>query len=88
MPHANVLLPVVTDYPGHAQELIKELDLEQCDAVVVVSGDGLVHEVINGFAQHRDPEGAFRIPIAPVACGSGNGLPLNLLGPQVCELMR
>ncbi|KZT09459.1 uncharacterized protein LAESUDRAFT_694967 [Laetiporus sulphureus 93-53] len=74
--------PTFTDYPGHAQELIKELDLEQCDAVVVVSGDGLVHEVINGFAQHRDPEGAFRVPIAPVACGSGNGLPLNLLGPQ------
>ncbi|KAH9926180.1 ATP-NAD kinase-like domain-containing protein [Fomitopsis serialis] len=71
-----------TSYGGHARELMRELDLDQYDAVVVVSGDGSIHEVINGFAEHRDPERAFRIPIAPVPSGSGNGLSLNILGMQ------
>ncbi|TFY63746.1 hypothetical protein EVJ58_g3065 [Rhodofomes roseus] len=71
-----------TSYGGHAQELMRELDLDQYDAIVVVSGDGSIHEVINGFAEHRDPEQAFRIPIAPVPSGSGNGLSLNILGVQ------
>ncbi|EPT06186.1 hypothetical protein FOMPIDRAFT_1057145 [Fomitopsis schrenkii] len=74
--------PTFTSYGGHAQELMRELDLGQYDAVVVVSGDGSIHEVINGFAEHRDPERAFRTPIAPVPSGSGNGMSLNLLGLQ------
>lgn len=72
----------VTSYGGHAQELMRELDLDQYDAIVVVSGDGSIHEVVNGFAEHRDPERAFRTPIAPVPSGSGNGMSLNLLGLQ------
>ncbi|PCH38047.1 hypothetical protein WOLCODRAFT_23046 [Wolfiporia cocos MD-104 SS10] len=71
-----------TSYPGHAQELMRDLDLDQYDAVVVVAGDGLIHEVINGFAEHDDIERAFRIPIAAIAGGSGNGMALNILGIQ------
>lgn len=50
------------------------------DALVVVSGDGLIHEVMNGLAKHATPEKAFSIPIAPIPAGSGNGLSLNILG--------
>lgn len=53
------------------------------DAIVTVSGDGLIHEVMNGFAYHKDPRRAFAIPIAPIPTGSGNALSLNLLGFEV-----
>ncbi|KAL0946846.1 hypothetical protein HGRIS_013014 [Hohenbuehelia grisea] len=68
-----------TTHGGHAYDIAKELPLEY-DAVVTVSGDGLVHEVINGFAHHAKPLLAFKTPIAPIPTGSGNGLALNLLG--------
>ncbi|KDQ60793.1 hypothetical protein JAAARDRAFT_31774 [Jaapia argillacea MUCL 33604] len=68
-----------TRHPKHAYALAKELSLDY-DAVVTVSGDGLIHEVINGLAQHTQPRRALTIPIAPIPTGSGNGLSLNLLG--------
>ena len=64
-------------------EIAKDLPLNKYDVVVTMSGDGLVHEVMNGFASHKDPIRALRIPIAPVPVGSGNGLSLNLLGMEV-----
>ncbi|EGN95964.1 hypothetical protein SERLA73DRAFT_185417 [Serpula lacrymans var. lacrymans S7.3] len=68
-----------TEYINHACEIAQELKLKY-DAVVTVSGDGLIHEVLNGFAQHEQPGKAFAIPIAPIPAGSGNALSLNLLG--------
>ncbi|KAG7452429.1 uncharacterized protein BT62DRAFT_924983 [Guyanagaster necrorhizus] len=68
-----------TTHSNHAYEIAKVLPLE-CDAIVTVSGDGLIHEVMNGFAHHAYPMKAFSIPIAPIPTGSGNGLSLNLLG--------
>ena len=72
-----------TTHAQHALEICRELPLGKYDAVVAVSGDGLIHEVLNGFAQHQDPIRALRIPIAPIPTGSGNGLSLNLLGLEV-----
>jgi len=71
-----------TTHNGHAHDIAKDLATNY-DAVVTVSGDGLVHEVLNGFAEHADPLKAFTIPVAPIPTGSGNGLSLNLLGVQV-----
>ncbi|KAF9483786.1 hypothetical protein BDN70DRAFT_873404 [Pholiota conissans] len=70
-----------TTHQGQAQELAKNLPLD-FDAIVIVSGDGLIHEILNGFAEHADPMKAFSIPIAPIPTGSGNGLSLNILGPE------
>ena len=75
-----LLIPaIVTTGTGHAIEIAQNIELT-FDALVVVSGDGLVHEVLNGLAKHATPEKAFRIPIAPIPAGSGNGLSLNILG--------
>lgn len=71
-----------TTHSGHAHDIAKDLATNY-DAVVTVSGDGLVHEVLNGFAEHADPLKAFTIPVVPIPAGSGNGLSLNLLGAQV-----
>ncbi|KAF8478556.1 ATP-NAD kinase-like domain-containing protein [Russula ochroleuca] len=73
---------VYTEYGGHAEEIASQISLDDYDAVVTVSGDGTVHELINGFAQHREPMKAFRMPIAPIPAGSGNAASLNLLGVE------
>ncbi|PIL24066.1 hypothetical protein GSI_13817 [Ganoderma sinense ZZ0214-1] len=69
-----------TERGRHAQDVAQTLPLDRYDAVVVLSGDGIVYELLNGFAAHADPARAFRMPIAPVPVGSGNGSSLNLLG--------
>jgi sphingosine kinase len=71
-----------TTHRGHAFDIAKALGVNY-DAIVTVSGDGLIHEVMNGFANHKDPGIAFAIPIAPIPTGSGNALSLNLLGFEV-----
>lgn len=55
------------------------------DCIVTVSGDGLIHEVLNGLADRTDSEVAFKIPLAPIPAGSGNGMCVNLLGLEVGE---
>lgn len=80
--HLSSSLFVDTTHHGHAHDIAKDLATNY-DAVVAVSGDGLVHEVLNGFAEHADPIKAFSIPVAPIPTGSGNGLSLNLLGEKV-----
>ncbi|EFI28368.1 hypothetical protein CC1G_13902 [Coprinopsis cinerea okayama7 len=70
---------IQTERHKHAYEVVKAMDLEY-DAIVTVSGDGLVHEVLNGLAQHAQPLKALTTPVAPIPAGSGNGLSLNLLG--------
>ena len=80
-------LRTVTTRGKQAQEIIEKLPLDAFDAVVVMSGDGLIHEVLNGYAAHAEPAKAFRIPITPIPAGSGNGLAINLLGIQVSPSM-
>ena len=72
-----------TTHAQHALQIARELPLGKYDGVVVASGDGLIHEVLNGFAQHEDPIRALRIPIGQIPTGSGNGLSLNMLGIEV-----
>ena len=38
-----------TKYHGHATEIARELDVNDYDIIVCCSGDGIPHEVINGF---------------------------------------
>ncbi|KAH9484246.1 Sphingoid long chain base kinase 4 [Psilocybe cubensis] len=74
-----VLEVLYTTHRGQARDVSSKLSLD-FDAVLTVSGDGLIHEVLNGFSEHSNPRGAFAIPICPIPTGSGNGLSLNLLG--------
>jgi len=70
-----------TTHGKHATEIARDFSLDY-DALVTVSGDGLIHEVMNGLAQHARSKEAFSIPIAPVPTGTGNGTSLNLLGME------
>ncbi|CAE6482199.1 unnamed protein product [Rhizoctonia solani] len=72
---------VVTTHSKHAVELARECDLD-FDALLTVSGDGLVFEVLNGFRERPDGAKAFALPVCPIPAGSGNALSISLLGPK------
>ena len=72
-----------TSHHGHAKEIALKLPLAY-DAILTVSGDGLINEIINGFAERLDARTAFdRIALVPIPAGSGNGFSINLLGVEV-----
>lgn len=55
-----------TAYEGHAEKMVRSFENKQdIDAIIVVGGDGTLHEVINGVDHHE-------IPIAFIPGGSGN----------------
>lgn len=54
IPNALVFVSIVTEYGGHAKEIVEKLDAEKFDAIVVFSGDGLFHEAINGLCKRPD----------------------------------
>ncbi|KAG7486998.1 sphingosine kinase 1 [Solea senegalensis] len=65
---------VITERQNHARELMREADLSQWDALVIMSGDGLLYEVINGLLERPDWEEAVQIPLGILPGGSGNAL--------------
>ncbi|SDM90945.1 lipid kinase, YegS/Rv2252/BmrU family [Fictibacillus solisalsi] len=57
-----------TEDKGHAQKLaetVQSIHGEQAEAIIIVGGDGTIHEVINGL--HKKD-----IPVGFLPCGSGN----------------
>ncbi|KAL9940114.1 hypothetical protein V8E36_000819 [Tilletia maclaganii] len=74
-----------TTHHLHGFALVRDPNIfkpEAVDAVVTVSGDGMVHEVLNALASRaQDATRAIQIPIAPIPAGSGNASSVNLLGP-------
>ncbi|XP_061181665.1 sphingosine kinase 2-like isoform X1 [Saccostrea echinata] len=69
---------VITEYAGHATEMMRSLDLSAWYGVVIVSGDGLIYEVINGLMSRADWEVAINFPVGCLPGGSGNALSLNI----------
>lgn len=71
----------ITTRPGRAAELAATLDLRDCDGVVVVGGDGTLHEVVNGLMRRGDPPP----PLGLIAGGTGNSVRqhLGLCSPPV-----
>nr|XP_057906026.1 sphingosine kinase 1-like [Doryrhamphus excisus] len=65
---------VITEHQNHARELVKKADLSQWDALVIMSGDGLLFEVINGLMERDDWQEAIQTPLGILPGGSGNAL--------------
>lgn len=71
--------------PTNASALARSHPSETYDALVALSGDGIVHELLNGLATHgtgRAREVLRQTPIVHVPCGSGNALATSLYGPE------
>ncbi|CAE7447136.1 SPHK1 [Symbiodinium natans] len=68
-----------TTRAGEACEIASQLDPNQCDGIIVISGDGMVHEVFNGLAHRSDRGEALRIAVGHIPGGSGNALAKSIL---------
>lgn len=60
---------ISTERPGHAAELARRAGEQGCETVIVLGGDGTVHEVINGLMQVPAEQ---RPALGIVPLGSGN----------------
>lgn len=69
---------MLTERRKHAQELMRTEELGAWDALVVMSGDGLMHEVVNGLMERPDWVTAIRKPLCSLPSGSGNALAASL----------
>ncbi|KAA8584918.1 hypothetical protein FQN60_003612 [Etheostoma spectabile] len=61
-------------HQNHARELVRKADLSQWDALAIMSGDGLLFEVINGLMEREDWQEAIQTPLGILPGGSGNAL--------------
>ena len=73
---------VVTEGPGHARQIMLGLELAAWGGVVVVSGDGLVHEVYNGLLARPDWRLALQFCVGVLPAGTGNALVHSLVAAQ------
>ncbi|NXQ84407.1 SPHK1 kinase, partial [Nyctibius grandis] len=68
----------VTERPHHAHERVRDEDLSQWDTLVVMAGDGLLYEVVNGLMERPDWEDAMKKPLCILPGGSGNALAASI----------
>ncbi|KAF9184528.1 hypothetical protein BGZ50_003629, partial [Haplosporangium sp. Z 11] len=67
-----------TEYKRHAVDIAFNLSLDDIDTLVVVSGDGVLHEVINGLLSRPDWDQARRLVIGIIPAGSGNAVATSI----------
>jgi len=78
---ANVDFKIIeTAFAGHANELANQLDFEGFDGMIVIGGDGTMHEVVNGMLTRPDKK---QLPIGLIPGGTGNSFmhDLELINP-------
>ncbi|XP_055689294.1 sphingosine kinase 2 [Lutzomyia longipalpis] len=65
----------VTKRANYAREFVRTRDIFSYRGIVVVGGDGIYFEVINGMLERTDWERALdEVNVGVIPCGSGNGL--------------
>lgn len=65
----------VTKYANFAREFMRTKDIFAWRCIIIVGGDGIAFEVINGLFERPDWERAFsETKLGIIPCGSGNGL--------------
>ncbi|BGP08134.1 sphinganine kinase lcb4 [Rhodotorula toruloides] len=77
--------------PTHAVALARSLPLSTCSTLLSLSGDGIIHELLNGLATHSSGHGKKALretTLCHVPCGSGNALASSLVGSEKVEDVR
>ena len=77
----NLELTIIeTAFAGHANELAHQLDFDGYDGMIVIGGDGTMHEVVNGMLTRSDKK---QLPIGLIPGGTGNSFmhDLGLMNP-------
>ena len=71
-----------TQYAGHCEDAARDLDISNVDLIISVSGDGMLHEMINGIMKRDDWHKATKITLGVIPCGTGNALASSLMYPS------
>ena len=71
-----------TEHQNHAKEIAEKTNLQSYDAIVSISGDGLVHEIINGIMSRPDWAVASQVPVGVIPSGTGNAIAKSLQTPE------
>jgi YegS/Rv2252/BmrU family lipid kinase len=58
---------VLSQYPSYFIDYLKKCDLSEYQHIIVIGGDGTMHEVVNGLAEKENLPSILLFP-----CGSGN----------------
>ncbi len=61
------------------KNLVQHLNLANIDGLVIVGGDGTIHDAIAGLMSRPDREIAIKLPLGIIPGGTGNGLCKTLL---------
>lgn len=62
-----------TAYAGHATELARQVVEDGVFNIIVVGGDGTIHEVVNGvFSSSLEKEDIAKVSMLLIPCGTGN----------------
>ncbi|CAG8442156.1 3062_t:CDS:2 [Dentiscutata heterogama] len=77
----------ITKYINNAREIMQTIDLKPFDVIVGISGDGIIHEIINGLLVRENINDA-TIPIGVIPAGSGNALNICLQGEAVYKSLQ
>ena len=67
-----------TSSSADIQNFASNLDLSQVDGLVIVGGDGTIHDAIAGLMNRPDWENASELPLGIIPAGTGNGLAKSL----------
>jgi diacylglycerol kinase family enzyme len=76
-PAGIVVEQLATTHLGHARDYVEAMpadELYSLAGLIIVSGDGLIAEVIQGLSRRSDADKALQMPLGPYPAGSGNGL--------------
>ena len=77
---ANVAFETcVTARARHAVGLAHDIDLQRYGGLVVVGGDGIMNEVLEGLMGRDDWRRAMQLPLGIVPGGTGNGMAISIL---------
>lgn len=69
------LMVMETQFAGHARELTHQLAFDKIDGLIVIGGDGTIHEVVNGLLTRQDKK---TLPIGLIPGGSGNSMMVDV----------
>jgi sphingosine kinase len=67
---------IITKYPNQLEIIIKYYDFSNINKILLVGGDGIIHEFLQGILNRNDE--SYKIPLGIIPTGSGNGIATNL----------
>ncbi|PSB11402.1 sphingosine kinase [Pleurocapsa sp. CCALA 161] len=68
-----------TSSAADTKNLVRNLNLSALDGLVIVGGDGTIHDAIAGLMSRGDRETAIKLPLGIIPGGTGNGLCKSIL---------